>query len=390
MTETLSIYLVCGEPSGDFLGDRLMRKLIAETGSQVRFRGVGGPAMRAQGLESLFAMEELAVMGLVEVLPHARRILHRMGQVARDVRDTRPDVVITIDAPSFSIGVARRLRDFEVPKIHYVSPTVWAWRPWRTGKFARLFDCLMTLLPFEPAFFADTDLDCRFVGHPIVESDAVGGSGKSFRRSRGIGDEETVLCILPGSRRGEITRLAEVFGEALDILERQVGAFRVVVPTVPGMATLVRNSVQAWPGTPLVIKDTQEKYDAMAAGNAAIVASGTATLELALAGTPMVVAYRVAPVTAFLLRRMIRTPYAALANILLDIEIIPELLQKDCTPEALAKHLLPLLGPAGGAQLQALAPALRQIGFGDTKPPSGRAAEVVMGYAKRRSTTPNQ
>jgi len=374
---THTIFIIAGEPSGDVLGGRLMAALSQLTSGGVRFAGIGGETMQAQGLESLFPMEELSVMGLAEIVPHLPRLLRRIRETAAAVDEVAPRALLTIDSPDFTRRVARRVKDRSIPRIHYVAPTVWAWRPGRAKGFARDFSHLLALLPFEPPWFERAGLSCTFTGHPVVESGASSGDGARFRARYGISASVPALCVLPGSRQGEVVRLAADFGAALDLFRRRVPAMRVFVPTVPAVADLVERYATGWPGAPLVIRNEAERYDAMAASNAALAASGTVALELALAGVPAVIAYRVAPLTHFIVRRMLSVRYGNLVNIIEDREIVPELIQDDCRPERLAHELERLLGPAGPAQISAAQPALRQLGLGG-EAPSRRAARVVL------------
>lgn len=377
MSGASPIFIVAGEPSGDVLGGRLMAALSELTAGEVRFAGVGGEAMQGQGLESLFPMEELSVMGLAEILPHLPRLLGRIRQTAAAADAAGPRALITIDSPDFSRRVARRVRDRSIPRIHYVAPTVWAWRPGRAQGFARDFSHLLALLPFEPPWFERAGLSCTFVGHPVVESGADRGDGAGFRSRHGIAPDCPLICVLPGSRRGEVSRLAADFGKALEMLQRRYPELRVAVPTVPGVAAMVEQFAAGWPGSPRVVRGQAEKYDAMAASNAALAASGTVALELSLARVPTVIAYRVAPLTHFIVRRMLSVDYGNLVNIIEDREIVPELIQDDCRPERLAHELEQLLGPAGPAQVEACQPALRQLGLGGERP-SRRAAQAVL------------
>lgn len=377
MTDAPLIFLIAGEPSGDVLGGRLMAALSELTGGAVRFAGVGGEHMAEQGLDSLFPMEELSVMGLSEILPHLPALLGRIRQTAAAIDLAAPQALITIDSPDFTRRVARRIKDRSIPRIHYVAPTVWAWRPWRATGFAQDFNYLLALLPFEPPWFEKVGLPCRFVGHPVVESGAGKGNGKEFRSKHGIPPESPVLCVLPGSRRGEVTRLIGDFGASIAILERRHQDLRVVVPTVESVAPMVEGAMSVWPGSPIVLRGSEEKYDAMAASNIALAASGTVALELALARLPTVIAYRVSMLTHWLVRRLVSVDFANLVNIIENREIVPELIQGDCTPERLAKELERLLGPDGETQVEESANALRQLGVGGP-PPSHRAARAVL------------
>lgn len=384
MEDMRPIFMVAGEASGDVLGGRLMAALSEMTDGQIRFVGVGGEAMRRQGLESLFPMEELSVMGLTEILPHLVGLLRRIRETAAAVDAARPRALITIDSPDFTRRVARQVRDRTIPRIHYVAPTVWAWRPGRANGFAHDFSHLLALLPFEPPWFERAGLPCTFTGHPVVESGADAGDGAAFRNRHGIAPDIPLICVLPGSRRGEVNRLAPDFGKALSLFQRRHSAVRVVIPTVRAVAPSVEQHAAGWAGTPLVV-DGDEKYDAMAASNAALAASGTVALELALAKVPTVIAYRIAPLTHFIVRRMLSVHFGNIVNIIEGREIVPERIQGDCRPERLADDLERLLGPAGRAQVEACQPALTQLGLGGERP-SRRAAEAVLDIIGNRAS----
>ncbi len=375
------IFLIAGEPSGDVLGARLMAALKRKSGGKVRFAGVGGARMGEEGLGSLFPIGELSLMGLAEVLPHVPRLLRRIRETAARIRALSPSVLITIDSPDFTFRVAKRKRlgGATMPAIHYVAPQVWAWRPGKAKATANLFDRLMVLLPFEPPYFEAVGLPCTFVGHPVVESGAEKGDGPAFRRRHGIPPVTPLICVLPGSRRSETTPLLPVFGETLGRLMQSWPHLRAVVPTVETVADAVTTAAEGWPVPALVLKGDAEKFDAFAAADAGLAASGTVTLELAMANTPMVVAYKVNPVTGWLARRLIRTRYVNLMNLILDRETVPELLQDDCTPDKLAETLFRLLtdGAAQRAQRAAFAEVMEKLGR-DGPPPSERAAEVVL------------
>lgn len=373
------VMLVAGEPSGDALGARLMAALKLRTLGRIRFIGVGGELMAEQGLRSLFPMRELSVMGLVEVLPRAPRLLARLGETERTARTLNPDAIITIDSPGFSFRLARRLHDLPVPLIHYVAPTVWAWRPQRARLVARLYDHLMVLFPFEPTWFERERLATSFVGHPLIESGADRGDGIAFRRRRGIAPEARVVAVLPGSRVGEVQRHLPAFGAALSLLRERLPDVQALTVTVPAVAALVKAAAQSWPVPATVIDDAAEKYHAFAAADAGLAASGTVTLELALARCPTVLAYRVNPLTAWIARRLITVRFVGMVNILLDRPVMPELLQADCRPDRLAATLERLLvDPAArSTQIDASAEVAAALGAGG-EPPSLRAADSVL------------
>ena len=370
------VYLIAGEQSGDVLGARLMRAMRAER-SDLTFAGVGGSAMAAQGLETLFPMSDLAVMGLVEVLPKLRLLRGRIRQTVEDIAARRPDVVVTIDSPGFTIRVLRQIAHLGLKRAHYVAPQVWAWRAHRVKKYPGLWDSLLCLLPFEPAFFAKHGLPAMFVGHPVLESGAGTGDGAGFRARHGIAPDALVLTVMPGSRRTEVSRLLPILGETLRRLP--VG----VVPVVPlagPVADAVRAGTASWAVKPILVADIAEKFDAYAASNAALTKSGTSTLELALAGVPMVVTYRVNPITAWIVRRTVQVKYASLLNLLAKRAVIPELIQEDCTPEKLSAVLRGLLmdPSAGAAQVAAYRPMLESL-HAPIGSPSQAAARAVLG-----------
>lgn len=378
------VFLIAGEVSGDLLGGRLMAALSRRTGGRVRFAGVGGPRMRAEGLDPLFPMDDLAVMGLAEVLPRLPTLLRRMREATSAVRRLRPDVVVTIDAPDFCFRVGRRIRGEGIPLVHYVAPTVWAWRPGRARKVAAFLDHLLALLPFEPPYFEREGLPCTFVGHPVVEGGAGRGDGARFRAARGIPAGAPLLCVLPGSRQGEVARLLPAFGEAVARLARSHPGLEVAVPTVGTVRDRVAEAVRGWPVRAHLVEGDEDKYDAMAAAAVAMAASGTVALELALAGLPSVIAYRLSPLTAALARRLVRVRHVNLVNIMLDRPLVPELLQEDCTPERLEEEVDRLLRDpeARRAQREGAAEVAAWLGRGGT-PPAERAAEVVLGVLGR-------
>ena len=377
MTRPRLIFVLAGEPSGDVLGGRLMTALKAASGGGVKFIGVGGPAMRAQGLDSLFPMEELSVMGIVEILPHVRRLFARMRQTAAAVDAAQPDCVVTIDAPAFAHGVAKRIRNRAIPRIHYVAPQLWAWRPWRVHKFKRHFHHLLGLLPFEPAWFARHGVSCKFVGHPAIENATTAPESNGFRQRHGIALDAPVVCVLLGSRKGEVARLEAPFRDTLARLKLAHPGLVAVLPTVPNVAVSVRALSADWPVRAIMVEAAADKPAALAACDVGLAASGTVTLELSLAGVPLIVAYRVAALTYLIARPLMRVRFANLINLILDREAVPEFLQENCRVDCLAPALSSLFGPDGVRQREAVQPALKQLGMGG-RPPSERAANAVL------------
>ncbi len=371
-------YLLAGEASGDVLGARLMAALrVLRPG--MRFAGVGGPRMAAEGLDSLFPLSDLAVMGLFEVLPRVRLLRRRLMQVNADVARLRPDVLVTIDSPGFTLRVLRAARPLGVPRVHYVAPQVWAWREHRVRHFPGHWERLLCLLPFEPAWFARHGLPARFVGHPVLESGAGEGDGAGFRARHGIAPDAPVVVLMPGSRRSEAPRLLPVFGEAVQLLARALPGVRPVLPVSAVVAEVVRRAAAGWPVKPVIVTELQDKHDAYAAAGAALTKSGTSTLELALAGVPMAVTYRVNPLSAAIARRLIRVPHVAMVNLLAGRLVVPELLQEDCTPERLSQTALDLLRDPARAEAQRA--AFREVLTGLRPPgelPSAAAAREVL------------
>lgn len=370
------VYLIAGEQSGDVLGARLIKALRAER-PDLQFAGIGGPRMAEAGFETLFAMDELAVMGLLEVLPRIRRLRRLMQDAVADIHARQPDVVVTIDSPGFNLRVLKQVSD--VPRIHYVAPQVWAWRSHRVREFPGLWDRLLCLLPFEPTWFGEHGLEGRFVGHPVLESGADQGDAARFRATHGIAANAKVLVLMPGSRRSEVPRLLPVFGRALALLADRFPGLIPVVPVASAVADTVRRATAQWPIQPIIVTDISDKHDAYAAASVALTKSGTSTLELALAGVPMAVTYRVNPITAAMARRMIKIPYVAMVNLLAGRELVPELLQQACRPERLASTVAYLLlnEEASQAQREGFLAVIASLQAPHGLPSAAAAAEVL-------------
>jgi lipid-A-disaccharide synthase len=344
------IYLVAGEASGDVLGARLMQAVIARR-PQLRFAGVGGEQMALQGLASLFPMRDLALMGLLEVLPRLRQLRRRLSQTVADIAARRPDVVVTIDSPGFTLRLLKAIKPLGVKRVHYVAPQVWAWRERRVRHYHGLWNQLLCLLPFEPAFFDRHGLPATFVGHPVLESGADRGDPARFHSAHGLDPAARVLTLMPGSRRAEVSRLLPIFGATL----RRLPDVVPVVPVAGSVADAVRAGTREWPRQPVLVTGLADKHDAFAASTAALTKSGTSTLELAMAGVPMVVTYRVNPLTAAIARRMFTVSHASLVNLLANREVVPELIQAACTPDRLAAAVRMLLDDTAVATAQRVA-----------------------------------
>ncbi len=381
----LRIALVAGEHSGDQLGFRLMRALRAAAGDVV-FSGVGGEAMEAEGLKSLFPISDIAVMGILPVLARLPRLLRRIRETALAVVAARPDALVIIDSPDFTHRVARRVRKAapNLPIVDYVSPSVWAWRPGRAKAMVSYVDCVLGLLPFEPeAYVRLGGPRCVYVGHPLIERlDELRPNADDARRRAA---EPPVVAVLPGSRRSEIKRLMGDFGEALQGLRDAVGPILPVLPTLPHLEEEVRTRAAAWPVTPRIVLGEALKFETFRTARAALAASGTVTLELALAGAPMVGAYKVGIVEEQL-KYLIKVPSILLPNLILGENAIPEKLQRDCNPAALAAALAAVMhdGPERKAQIEALARLDGLMRLDDGAAPSAHAARAVLETAAAR------
>lgn len=387
------IYIIAGEPSGDLLGARLLAALTERTGGEARFAGIGGPAMKAQGLDSLFLMSELSVMGLVEVLPRIPRILGLVKQTVAHIGQLQPDVVITIDSWGFTGRVQKTLQaQFpKIGRIHFVAPTVWAWKPGRARKLAAIADMLMALFPFEPPYFEREGLKTVHVGHSVVEGGADKGDGAAFRARHGIGADEPLLVALPGSRLSETSRLLPVYAQVMDLLAATCPGLKVAVPTVDTVSAKVREAAAGW-ALPAIVVEGAERFDAFAAGDVALAASGTVSFELALAKLPAIITYRVSPLSAFVATRFLglgkSLRWVTMVNILMGREIIPEYLQDRCRPELLAEAVTGLLADEGARNTMrtGMAEAMAMLGYGGGDRPSLRAADAVLDFIADRRT----
>jgi lipid-A-disaccharide synthase len=373
------VFLVAGEPSGDLLGGRLMAQLWLKTDGNVAFAGIGGRQMITEGLEPLFPMSELSVMGIAEILPRLPGLLRRIGETVEAAARLRPDVLVTIDSPDFSFRVAKRVHRLGIPCVHYVAPSVWVWRAGRARKIARFLDHLLALLPFEPPYFEKVRLPCTFVGHPAIEGGAGKGDGAAFRTRHGIPPDRRVIAMLPGSRNGEVERLLPVFIETLQRVQTGRPRMTIVVPTVPHVAARVNRLLMGSGLDTVLIEGDAEKFDAFAVSEVALAKSGTVTLELALSGVPAIVAYRVNALSYAIAIRLANFKYAALPNLVLDRLLMPEFLQDDCRAEPMAAELGRLLDDSAARSAQiAGAGEIRRLLSGPAGTPSGTAADVVL------------
>lgn len=390
MTGARRIFLVAGEESGDQLGAALMRALRRRAPDAVLV-GVGGGAMAAEGLDSLFPLEDVAVMGFLPVIARLPTLVRRVRETVRAVLADPPDVLVLIDSPGFTHAVAKRVRKRlpGLPVVDYVSPSVWAWRPGRAARMRPYVDHVLALLPFEPEAHARLGGPrCTYVGHPLAERLDALAADAAARAARA--DDPPTLLVLPGSRRAEIERLMPVFGAAVAEVARRVGDVDLVLPAVAHHRARIEALAEHWPVRPRIVAGEARKYAAFRRARAALAASGTVTLELALAGVPMVVAYKVSRAEEFVARRLVRVATIVLPNLVLGRNAVPELIQADCTPERLAEALAPLLGDGEprAAQEAALAEVAARVRV--PEPPSEAAAKFVLEPLSRAGGGPGR
>ena len=379
------IFLIATEESGDRLGASLMKVLRQRLGGAVRFEGVGGRSMAREGLTSLFPIEQLSIMGLAAVVKQFPMLLRRIRETATAVTDASPDILVIIDSPDFTHRVARRVRarDPAIPIIDYVSPSVWAWRQGRAQAMRGYVDHVLALLPFEPeAYRRLRGAPCSYVGHPLIEQ--IGGLRPSAEERKRREEQPPVLLVLPGSRRSEIKHHMTVFGETLGRLQGERGPFELILPTMPHLQQAVAEGIKSWPVQPRMVVGENEKKAAFRIAHAAFAKSGTATLELAIAGVPMVAAYKGGAVETWIVRSMIRLNSVILANLVIGENVVPEFIQQDCTPEKLLPALRDVLGdsPLRRRQLEAFAKIDAIMSTGN-QPPSVRAADIVLATMRK-------
>lgn len=377
----MKVFLIAGEVSGDRLGGALMHGL-KELQPNVTFEGVGGPMMMAQGISSLFPMDELSVMGIAEVLPKYRHLVRRMHQTSQAVLKASPDVLITIDSPDFCLRVAREVKSAStIRTVHYVAPSVWAWRPKRAEKMAKVIDQVLALLPFEPPFMEAAGMRCDFVGHPVVnEPVATDAETAAFRARHGF-DNKPLLMVLPGSRRGEVSRLTPAFGKVVTLMKQQRPDLQVVLPAAAPVAGLVRELTASWDHAPVVLDPSEDnegdtKRAAFRAADVALAASGTVSLELAASGTAMVIAYDMNWISWQIMSRMALIDTVTLVNLVTETRAVPEFLGPRFTPNAIAPALLSLLEDPK-SQHEAMALTMQLLGKGQIAP-GLRAARAVL------------
>ncbi|MCD1619410.1 lipid-A-disaccharide synthase [Salipiger marinus] len=381
----MKVFLIAGEPSGDKLGAALMAGLTGMV-PDIRFDGIGGERMLDEGLNSLFPMDEISVMGITEILRQYGALKARIRQTADAIIAARPDVLVTIDLPEFCLRVAALVKArSDIRVVHYVAPTVWAWRPGRAVKMARHVDQVLALLPFEPPYMEAAGMRCDFVGHPVVtDPQASPQQAAEFRARHGLG--QAPLClILPGSRRSEVTRLAPVFAQVVARLYAARPDLRFVLPAASPVAGLVSDLCTGWPGAPLILDPRgageagrAEKRAAFAAADVALAASGTVSLELAAADTPMVIAYDMGWLSRQIIGRMLRVDTVTLVNLVSETRSVPEFIGKACRPDPIATALLQVLD-APEPQRAAMALTMQRLGQGGAAPGTRAAMAVLDG-----------
>ncbi|GAB1716093.1 MAG: lipid-A-disaccharide synthase [Nitrobacter sp.] len=379
------IFLIATEESGDRLGASLIKALRLRLDDAVRFEGVGGRAMAREGLVSLFPIEDLSIMGFAAIPKQLPAILRRIRETADAVIAAAPDMLVIIDSPDFTHRVARRVRARcpVLPIVDYVSPSVWAWRPGRAKAMRSYVDHVLALLPFEPeAYRRLGGPPCTYVGHPLIEQAGLLRPDAQELRRRDAAPP--VLLVLPGSRRSEIRHHMPVFGEALRVLRQSIPEIDVILPTMPHLVDAITKAVAGWPLQPRIVVGEDDKRAAFRAARAALAKSGTVTLELALAGVPMIAAYKGGAVEAWIAQRVIRVPSVILANLVIGENVIPEFLQKNCVPDTLAAGLGEVLRdtPLRRRQIEAFA-RLDAIMATDNQPPSSRAADAALAVFRR-------
>ncbi len=370
-------FMIAGEASGDYLGGNLIAA-IKRQNPHAEFRGVGGAHMAREGLQSLFPIAELSVMGFLELIPHIPKIWRRINQTVAAIEQWQPDAVVTVDSPGFNKRVIKKLgRPKGMKLIHYVAPSVWAWRPGRAKVMAKLFDHVLCLLPFEPPFFIEQGMRATFIGHPVIESDLDQGDGASFRRDHGISSAAPLLCLLPGSRMGEVKRLLPLFMDVYRALKIDDPQLVGVIPTLPHLESYIRQIADP---SAIIVTDSSQKKHIFASCNVALAASGTVSVELARAGVPMVMAYKVNWISAILARLLVKIQYFTLTNILLNRPAIPEFFQNQANIATIAASVKLLLVDAQSRtkQIADARAALLMLTPQSGEKPSDIAARAVL------------
>lgn len=382
----MKVYLIAGEASGDLLGSRLMRAINDKCPS-TEFYGIGGESMQREGLNSLFDISDLSVMGLFEVLPSLPKILRHFKETIEDIKRVKPDIVVTIDSWSFSAQIHKRLKKAKlgIPQVHYVAPQVWAWKKKRAYTMHKYIDHLLTLFPYEPKYFTPHHLETTFVGHPVIESSVIWGSGTDFRTRFNIDEKNKIMLILPGSRHTEVNRLLPVFLNMVKTFQQKHPYFTYVIPTVHTVEDEIEQMVKKSSLPILIVNTEADKHDAFQAADVAVAASGTVALELAMVDVPHVIAYKLAPLSAWFARHFLKIQFVNLSNILLGREVVPELLQENCNEEKLLYYVENLLKKKDlyDRQMEGFAKVREILGLGE-QTPSANACDVLMKLTRQK------
>ncbi len=382
-SKKIKIFIIAGEPSGDVLGGKLMAE-IKQQSNEVEFIGVGGEKMQEQGLDSIFPIDDLSLMGFVEIVPHIPKLLNRINQTVAAIINSEASMVITIDSPDFCFRVIQKLNkntlSKQIKKVHFIAPTVWAYREKRAEKIAKLYDLLLVILPFEPPYFEKHGLKTLFIGHPITENNYPDNS-QNLKLQYQIKDSDLVLCAMAGSRVGEVKRiLPEIIG-AINILAKTYPDLVVLMPVIKKTKPLVEaysKGIQAR----VIIVDEEQKYQAFKASNLAIAKSGTNNLEIAIAGLPMITIYKINPITHFFIAGMIKVKFANLINLILNRELIPELIQDNCNSKEIANVAQNLIANPDLMQKQIVESqnVLKILGLNSPENPSKKATKEILSY----------
>ncbi len=381
----MKLYLIAGESSGDFIGSSLMKSiqhLSSENDSNVEFRGVGGPKMQKEGIDSLFPIEYINLMGFFEILPHLLQISKLIDQTVEDILSTNPDILITIDSPGFTYKVAERVRAIapHIKLVHIVAPSVWVYKPGRAKKYARIYDHLLALLPFEPEYFIVEGLKSTCIGHPVLEQAFFQGS-PGLREEINITENAKIIAVTPGSRKGEIRRHMPVISKVFDKLST---THNIEVIFVQPNENNIQEILKFLSDVKFNYSFSTDRLKAFAISDCALAKSGTNTLEITASGTPQIVGYKLNPVTFFFLKMMIKIRFASLINIIPDREIIPEYIQSEFNVENLVLAISDLISDENGARSQVAEAqkVLQTIGFDADKKPSMQAANIILDMIK--------
>ena len=390
----MKVFFVVGENSGDVLASALIKKLKEKLGDEVTCLGVGGPMMKDAGYEELLPMDQISIMGIWEVLPKIPRLLKINKAIVEEIEKQNPDVVVTVDFPDFNFMLGRSLRKRGVYKgklIHYVAPSVWAWRPGRAKTISGFLNAIMCLFPMEVEYFTDQGLPTKCVGHPVTETKALQGDGDMFKRENDIFPDDKTLGVFFGSRESEFKKIGPILCQAAQIIDEIEDNLKIIVPTLPDLEYEVQKILEGFTLPVYISANPNVKWDAIKACDVAVAVSGTVALELAYAGIPHIVVYKTSTINAILFKLMAKVKHAHLVNILLGEDVVPELLQGNCTPEKIAEAVLSLSNDkeAQARQKEKFAEFRKRLGESDGQSPSEKAAEFVIevsqGIHKRKA-----